>query len=312
MALGQMLSGRKLGVHSIDHYELDVPCLKTAKKFYTDFGLDVEEAHEYLALRTFSSQHVWSYLYPSDKKRLRKIVFGAYAEDLQALNARVEQSGQMTTLFQNAFGKDGFKFIDPDGVNVEVIVSQKVTPNEKDIDAKQTQVSGQRGAAFRRNAAKVQPTRLSHILLFTSDIERSIQFYETALGLKLSDYSKDAVAFLHAVHGADHHTIAFAQSSAKGFHHCSWDVVSVEEVGLGAKHMMDQGWTQGWGLGRHVLGSNYFYYVRDPWGSYSEYSYDIDFIPADLNWQAEVHPAEDSLYLWGPEVPDEFVTNFEA
>ena len=117
---------------------------------------------------------------------------------------------------------------------------------------------------------------------------------------------------MHAVHGADHHTIAFAQSVAKGFHHCSWDVASIEEVGLGAKYMHDHGWTKGWGVGRHVLGSNYFYYVRDPWGSYSEYSYDIDFIPADVNWVAEVHPPEDSLYLWGPDVPEDFVENFEA
>ena len=35
------------------------------------------------------------------------------------------------------------------------------------------------------------------------------------------------------------------------------------------------------GVGRHVLGSNYFYYVQDPWGSFAEYSYDIDFVPAD-------------------------------
>jgi len=23
----------------------------------------------------------------------------------------------------------------------------------------------------------------------------------------------------------------------------------------------------GWGLGRHVIGSNYFYYIRDPWAA---------------------------------------------
>jgi hypothetical protein len=64
------------------------------------------------------------------------------------------------------------------------------------------------------------------------------------------------------------------------------------------------GSAQGWGIGRHVLGSNYFRYVRDPWGSYAEYSYDIDFVQAG-------HASEDSLYVWGPAVPYDFITNFE-
>ena len=68
--------------------------------------------------------------------------------------------------------------------------------------------------------------------------------------------------------------IAFAKSEAGGFHHASWDIASTHEVGLGAQQMADAGYRAGWGLGRHVLGSNYFHYVRDPWGSYSEYSSD--------------------------------------
>ena len=76
--------------------------------------------------------------------------------------------------------------------------------------------------------------------------------------------------------------------------------------------MADKGFTQGWGLGRHVLGSNYFHYVRDPWGSYCEYSSDIDYIPVTCDWDPGDHPAEDSLYLWGPQVPKDFVTNYEA
>lgn len=117
---------------------------------------------------------------------------------------------------------------------------------------------------------------------------------------------------MDSVHGSDHHLIAFAKSSAPGLHHCSWDVPSVNDVGLGAMQMADKGFSAGWGLGRHVLGSNYFHYVRDPWGSYCEYSSDIDYIPVTCNWDASDHPPEDSFYLWGPEPPKDFVTNYEA
>src|SRR5258708_33822319 len=58
-------------------------------------------------------------------------------------------------------------------------------------------------------------------------------------------------------------------------------------------------------------GSN-FHYVRDPWGSYSEYSCDTDFIPLDIEWDAGNHAPAHSFYLWGPGVPPVFAPNFES
>ena len=75
--------------------------------------------------------------------------------------------------------------------------------------------------------------------------------------------------------------------------------------------MHDKGWQKGWGLGRHVLGSNYFQYVRDPWGSYSEYSFDIDYVPVDADWPTTAHSPENGFYLWGPPPPADFTTNYE-
>ncbi len=86
----------------------------------------------------------------------------------------------------------------------------------------------------------------------------------------------------------------------------------IDDIGLGAMHMAGKGYIKGWGLGRHVLGSNYFHYMQDPWGSYAEYSCDIDYIPAASGWQAGNHAPEDSFYLWGPSPPDDFTLNREA
>ena len=104
---------------------------------------------------------------------------------------------------------------------------------------------------------------------------------------------------MHGIHGSDHHLLALVKSSAPGFHHCSWDVASINDIGLGAMRMHDKGWTKGWGLGRHVLGSNYFHYVRDPWGSFSEYSCDIDYIPKDERWPAADHKPEEFVLSLG-------------
>jgi catechol 2,3-dioxygenase-like lactoylglutathione lyase family enzyme len=157
----------------------------------------------------------------------------------------------------------------------------------------------------------VRPRHLSHVLLFTPDVDRQVAFYRDVLGLRLSDRSADIIAFMHGAHASDHHLVAFAKSDAPGYHHSSWDVASLDDVGVGAESMKARGYAHGWGVGRHVLGSNYFYYVQDPWGSWAEYSHGIDFVPADVEWPAADHAPEDSFYLWGPPPPEDFVINRE-
>src|SRR5262249_57449281 len=126
----------------------------------------------------------------------------------------------------------------------------------------------------------VAPRRSGHVLLFTRDIDRQVDFYSRVLGLKLSDRSQDIIAFMRCT--TDHHNVALLRSSAPGFHHASFEVGGVDEIGMGAARMADQGWQPGWGLCRPAIGSDFFYYIRDPWGSFAEYFYDIDPIPANL------------------------------
>jgi catechol 2,3-dioxygenase-like lactoylglutathione lyase family enzyme len=231
--------------------------------------------------------------------------FDRFAERLQALGVkRLDPPPGVET--------NGLWFHDHDGNLVEIKVAAKSSPNEKSDLFEVSIGPGERGAPFRRDIARVMPRRLAHVLLFTRDVDEAVQFYTRALGLRLSDRSGDDIAFLHGIHGSDHHMIAFVKSSAPGLHHLSWDVGSVDDIGRGAMHMLDKGFARGWGLGRHVLGSNFFHYVGDPWGSFSEYSAGIDFVPADCDWKSGDHPPEDSFYVWGPNPPDYFTHNSEA
>jgi Glyoxalase/Bleomycin resistance protein/Dioxygenase superfamily len=95
-------------------------------------------------------------------------------------------------------------------------------------------------------------------------------------------------------------------------HHTSWDVSSLDDVGEGSEQLRTAGYPDGWGVGRHVLGSNYFYYARDPWGSFAEYSFDIDYVAKGKDWVSGDYPPEDSFYLWGPAVPEWFTVNTET
>lgn len=295
----------RLGVHSLDHFALKAP-LEEAADFYTAFGLDVERSDAGLAIRTFHDSHVWGRISDAPSKRLDYISFGAFEDDLPKLAAHLEGMGIAVETKETALW-----FSDPHGVRIEVRAASKVRPDAKTDSQWQSNPAGQRGAPMRGEAHEVRPRRMSHALFFTPDIKASVGFYAEALGLRISDFP-GPVAFMHGAHGSDHHLIAFAQSSkGAGYHHSAWDVASVEEVGLGAAQMAEAGFKRGWGLGRHVLGSNYFHYVRDPWGSYAEYSFDMDFVPAEQDWVAGYPAPENSLYLWGPDVPEDFITNFE-
>ena len=302
----------ELGVHSLDHFSISVPKMSVAEDFYAAFGLDLKANGNHMGLTTFDNPHRWGVITEGPSKKLKYISFGAFGEDFTEIRTRVESSGVKLLDPPPGFDSEGFWFADPDNILIEVKMAEKSSPNEKMSFMIESCDAGQRGAPYRRLADQVRPRRMAHILLFTTDVPRAIQFYHRTLGLRLSDRSGDGIAFLHGIHGSDHHMIAFAKSSAPGFHHVSWDLPDVNLVGLGAMQMADKGFSAGWGLGRHVLGSNYFHYVRDPWGSYSEYSSDIDYIPVTFDWDAGDHPAEDSLYLWGPELPKDFVTNYEA
>jgi len=302
-----------VAVHSLHRFVFTVPDLDVAAAFYADFGLDVRRQGGRLDLRTFGFDHRWGSIYEAPgPKRLQYVSFGAYADDYDRIAERVKAMGVERIKPHPLADEDGTWFADPEGTSVQLVVARKVTPAEKVVAPAAARATGSGAAPSRSKAGTVRPRRLSHILLFSSDVPRSVRFYSDTLGLRLSDHSGEIIAFLHGAHASDHHLIAFAKSDGAGLHHSSWDVATFDEVGLGMQQMIDRGHAHGWGVGRHVLGSNYFRYIRDPWGSFAEYSYDIDFIPATIDWQARDHPPEDSFYVWGPPVPDDFIINHET
>ncbi|WP_333821704.1 VOC family protein [Pinisolibacter sp.] len=301
----------EFGVHSIDGFRLTVPDLGPAQAFYSAFGLDVREEGAALGLHTFGHGHRWGEIVEGGKKKLSHLSFGAYAEDIDGFRRRLEDQGVKRIDPPSGVASDGLWFLNPDGMAMEIRVADKSSPDEKSPFDARSVGPGRQGSESRRTAPRVHPRRLSHILVFTTDVLGSIAFYERVLGLRLSDRSGDGVAFMHGMHGSDHHMLALAKSGGPGLHHLSWDVGSIHDIGLAAMHMADKGYTEGWGLGRHVLGSNYFHYVRDPWGSLCEYSADIDYIPADFDWQAADNPPEDSFYIWGPNPPPWLIDNSE-
>ena len=301
-----------VAVHSVQRFAFSVPDLTTAARFYTAFGLDVRKEGARLDLRTFGNDHVWGRIFESAVKKLEYVSYGIFADDEPAFHERIAQLGLACEVPAIGDGK-GLWFRDPDGVTLQLVVADKVSPSQKSLRTAAAGVAAGKGSAPARSAAPpVRPRHLSHVLRFSPDVPRMLAFCRDVLGIRLSDHSGDIIAFMHGAHGSDHHLVAFAKSHSPGLHHTSWDVGSIDEVGRGSEQMRNAGHSEGWGVGRHVIGSNYFYYVRDPWGSWAEFSFDIDFIGSDLDWPAADHPPEDSLYVWGPPPHPEFFNNYEG
>jgi catechol 2,3-dioxygenase-like lactoylglutathione lyase family enzyme len=300
-----------MSVQSLLSYALTVPELKAGQKFYATFGLAPGERDGVLAFRCDGRDQDQVFLVEGKQKRLNHLRFGSDDQGIAAIRGRMQQRGlEEIDAPHNAFG-GGLWLEDPDGhaINVRPESAQpwRSAPAFTINSPGHYQRNGKRGAPRRHEA---RPHRLGHVLLHTPQLDKMVAFYTDTLGMKVTDRVPGIISFLHLPGGGDHHVVALLADARPGFHHASFEVASPDEIGLGAQQVMGAGYKNGWGFGRHVLGSNFFHYLRDPWNSLAEYFCDIDQIPADGSWQAEDHPPEDSLYLWGP-LPGDFPLNFE-
>ena len=295
-------------IHSLRRFALTVPDLAQAAHFYGCFGLDVAPLDGGgLSLRTAAHGREAARVYAGPRKRLHHLSFGAFADDVERLEMQAREAGAREV--ESPDGEPGRWFVDPDERLFHLTVDENRSPKARVTDP--LIVHAGPNAAPTRDL-EVRPRRLGHVLLLTPDVGRVASFYTRALGLRISDSTDGLVSFLHHPHGSDHHIVAFVQSTVPAFHHASFEVPTIDAIGVGAIRMAGHGYKEGWGLGRHYAGSNFFHYVRDPWGSFAEYFCDIDYIPAGTPWTPRQVTAEYSLRAWGPDVPDYFLANSEA
>ncbi len=152
----------------------------------------------------------------------------------------------------------------------------------------------------------VRPRKLGHVVVGSTDLEASERFFIKGVGFKVSDSIADAASFLRC--STDHHNLLVQSAPVPFLHHTSWQVDDVDEIGRGATALLNKDPSRHvWGLGRHHIGSNFFWYLKDPAGNFSEYYADMDCIVDDQLWKPEVWNDIRALYSWGPPVPGSFL-----
>jgi len=295
-------------ITGLHHYALEVPDLEVAEGFLQDFGLETGEKDGSLVARCPGRDQDQVRLVRAPAKRLRHVSFTVRPGALDSVREAVQRAGAPVIEPPAGTAADGLWVRDPDGTAVQLLDEAPAPARPAAEVLVNIGASRQRiGVAQWREAdADVLPRRLGHALLFTPQPERMTEFYTAVLGLGVSDRIRGLVTFLNAGPG-DHHIFGFIRSSHPGFHHASFEVPSIDAIALGADRMRARGRDPGWGLGRHTIGSNFFHYNPDPWGSWIEWFSDIDQI--DDGWVA--HDWEVPPHLWGAPPPETFLRNLE-
>lgn len=304
-------------IRSLLHVGITVPDLEIGRAFYELFGLESYASGDHMVFRCPNRAQDQVRLMPGPTKRLSYTSFGTNEAGLDALLARLASNRVplQDSPFDVPFG--GVWFQDPhaDWINVQVeepAVSSMAPGSEVNVPGNYRRI-GVRACGIESLTKRARPRRLGHLIKFSPDVDRSVAFYTKVLGLKVSDRAQDILAFLRGSAGGDHHIVAFAKSSHTGLHHISFEVADIDEIVLGAQNLLRAGYQDGFGLGRHVGGSNYFHYIRDPWGSLVEYFWDIDVIGEDdSGWVPMNVGPEQITAVWATTPPPpEFVMNFE-
>jgi catechol 2,3-dioxygenase-like lactoylglutathione lyase family enzyme len=139
------------------------------------------------------------------------------------------------------------------------------------------------------------------------DMAASRRFFVEGLGFKISDVVKDVASgpdkdlglFMRC--SSEHHNLVLQPGPVIFLGHSSWEMDDFDEIGRGARAVL-QGHPERhlWGIGRHWVASNFFYYFRDPAGHICEYYSDMDHILDDNLWNPAAIDVRNAATVWGP------------
>jgi catechol 2,3-dioxygenase-like lactoylglutathione lyase family enzyme len=293
-----------VALHQLTSFTLGIPNPEETAAYYREFGL-ADDGDGWFASRDGGRQ---LRLVDAPARRLVELRIGADdADDLARAAPRLRRLG-IETESDPAAGT--LTAHDPiTRVRAVLQVTPRLTQPPTDPTPYngpgRTERAGGRAPGVLR-AGPVTPRKLGHVVIGTTDFDATTEFFRDGLGFKASDYIKDAGAFLRC--STDHHNVLVLRAPVVFPHHSSWQVDDIDEIGRGA-HALLEGHPERhvWGLGRHHAGSNFFYYFKDPSGTFSEYYSDMDCVPEDQVWTPETLEGARGLFSWGPPPPPSFL-----
>jgi len=273
----------------VDGVVLGVEEVETAKTFYRDFGLDaVDHAPNSAEMATQDGTTIA--LHPQTAQGLppavttgstvREIIWSVQSQD------NVEQAAAELARDRHvAMDGDGtIHALDDDGYGIAIRTERRkaIAPAANRLNIY--------GAAPNRPINSridffeaIRPASVAHVVLKTPDVLRAQRFYIERLGFRMTDrFSGGHGAFLRSAGSPYHHNLFLIHAPERGLHHIAFAVTDFNDVILGGQALLRKGWDPKMGPGRHVIGSNFFWYFNSPCGGAMELTADID--RADDDW----------------------------
>jgi len=304
---GDRTSTGIVGIESVTYGVADV---SRGARFFEDFGLRPLERGAHgstfgtpenttIALRDEADPTLAAPVEPGPT--VREIVWGVDSPaSLDRLAADLQRD--RTT----AVRPDGtIRTVDPAGYAIGFRVTERTPVRLEPITLNTI------GEALRLNARakfydRATPQHIGHVVLYCPNFEQQLAFYTDRLGFMVSDTLRGAGAFLRC--STDHHNLFLLRYHRAGLNHLSFGVESLDEIMGGFKVLSERGWQPSWGPGRHYIGSNLFYYFRNPSGGHVEYYADMDCIANPELWTPEEFDprAPEALFAWGGYPPPEY------
>jgi catechol 2,3-dioxygenase-like lactoylglutathione lyase family enzyme len=290
-------------LHRLASLTLGVPEPEPVRAFYRDFGLAETRPGRFESADGGEQLRVER----APRRRLLALSVGVdAATDLERAARALAKLG-----VEAAHDGRALRTIEPaTGVRVELAVEPRI--QLKPAPRLATNAPGRTERLNARSPAALtlpplRPRKLSHAVLASPDAAASRRFFVEGLGFQVSDEVPGiGLAFLRC--SSDHHNLAVQPGPVPFLHHAAWEMDDLDAVGrAGAALVAADATRHVWGLGRHGIGSNYFWYLRDPAGNFAEYTSDLDVIVDDEAWRIAAATAVHPLAAWGPPVPASFL-----
>jgi catechol 2,3-dioxygenase-like lactoylglutathione lyase family enzyme len=124
----------------------------------------------------------------------------------------------------------------------------------------------------------IEPRTLSHVVYFVPDVAKAEAFYTQRLGFVTTDRFAGVGPFLRPAGTLEHHTLFMIQTPAfmRGVEHFTFHLGSGSDVLQAGTRFAAKGYQSFWGPGRHLFGSNWFWYFNSPLGCHVEFDADMD------------------------------------
>jgi catechol 2,3-dioxygenase-like lactoylglutathione lyase family enzyme len=292
-----------MALHRLTAVTIGVPNVPETQAYYAEFGL---EAYGDGCFATRDGGRQLRIVH-APTRRLIEMELGAEDDDdieriasnLTRIGAQPERQSRQVSTVESVTGVRVTAAVTGRIVQLPTPVPMPNTPGRAGR-------TGQRAPGVLRSG-RVRPRKLGHVVLGTTNLEATQRFFIDGLGFKVSDRIKDVGAFLRC--STDHHNVLILRAPVSFLHHTSWQVDDIDEVGRGASAMLQADPSRHvWGLGRHHAGSNFFWYLKDPAGNFSEYYADMDSIIDDQLWTPETFEGARGLFNWGPPPPPSFLS----